>query len=153
MAADGNGREISYVLGEPMALAPGSVCTQTYLVAGLWNSKREAENYAHYLTTKLVRFLLLQRKSTQHVRPDRFRFVPQMDMKKKWTDEDLYAHFKLSKAEISYIEGSIHKREPILSLNSSIPETHLPGGVRYRPPGSRVETEGLPIDESLEDDE
>jgi len=153
MAADGNGREVSYVLGEPMALAPGSVCTQTYLVAGLWNSKREAENYAYYLTTKLVRFLLLQRKSTQHVRPDRFRFVPQMDMKKKWTDEDLYAHFKLSKAEISYIEGCIHKREPILSLNSSIPETHLPGGVRYRPPGSRVETEGLPIDESLEDDE
>jgi site-specific DNA-methyltransferase (adenine-specific) len=152
-AADGNGREVSYVLGEPMALAPGSACTQTYLVAGVWKTKKEAENYAYFLTTKLVRFLLLQRKSTQDVRPDRFRFVPQMDMTKKWLDEDLYAHFKLTKSEISYIESIIHKREPILSLNSAIPETHLPGGVRYRPPGARAETEGPIVDGLEEDDE
>jgi site-specific DNA-methyltransferase (adenine-specific) len=136
-----------------MALAPGSACTQTYLVAGVWKTKREAENYAYFLTTKLVRFLLLQRKSTQDVRPDRFRFVPQMDMTKKWLDQDLYAHFKLTKAEISYIESIIHKREPILSLNSAIPETHLPGGVRYRPPGARAETEGPIVDGLEEDDE
>jgi site-specific DNA-methyltransferase (adenine-specific) len=153
VAADGHGREVSYVLGEPMALAPGSACTQTYLVAGVWKTKKEAENYAYFLTTKLVRFLLLQRKSTQHVRPDRFRFVPQMDMTKKWLDQDLYAHFKLTKAEISYIESCIHKRDPILSLNSAIPETHLPGGVRYRPPGTRAETEGPIVDELQEDDE
>lgn len=153
MAADGNGREISYVLGEPMALAPGSACTQTYLVAGVWKTKKEAENYAYYLTTKLVRFLLLQRKSTQHVRPDRFRFVPQMDMTKKWLDPELYAYFKLTKAEISYVESCIHPRDAIISLNSPIPVTHLPGGVRYRPPGSRAETEGIFIEDSQEDDE
>lgn len=153
MAADGNGREISYVLGEPMALAPGSACTQTYLVAGVWKTKKEAENYAYYLTTKLVRFLLLQRKSTQHVRPDRFRFVPQMDMTKKWLDPELYAHFKLTKAEISYVESCIHPRDAIISLDSPIPVTHLPGGVRYRPPGSRAETEGIFIEDTQEEDE
>jgi site-specific DNA-methyltransferase (adenine-specific) len=152
MAGDGHGREVSYVLGEPIALAPGSACTQTYLIAGVWKSKKEAENYANFLTTKFVRFLVLQRKSTQHVRPDRFRFVPLMDMSRKWTDSDLYAHFKLTKAEISYIESSIHNREPIISLNSPIPESHLPGGVKYRPPGSRDETEG-PLTELAQEDE
>jgi site-specific DNA-methyltransferase (adenine-specific) len=74
-------------------------------------------------------------------------------MTKKWLDQDLYVYFKLTKAEISYIESCIHKRDPILSLNSAIPETHLPGGVRYRPPGSRAETEGPNVDELQEDDE
>jgi site-specific DNA-methyltransferase (adenine-specific) len=152
-AGDGHGREISYVLGEPIALAPGSACTQTYLIAGVWNTKKEAENYARFLTTKFVRFLLLQRKSTQDVRPDRFRFVPLMDMTKRWSDEELYSHFKLTKTEIAYIESTIHERQPILSLNSPIPESHLPGGVKYRPPGSREDTEGPLVDEVQEDDE
>ena len=153
MAGDGHGREISYVLGEPIALAPGSACTQTYLIAGVWKTKKEAENYAHYLTTKFVRFLVLQRKSTQHVRPDRFRFVPRIDMTQRWRDEDLYEKFKLTKNEIDYIESAIHTREPILSLNSPIPDSHMPGGVKYRPPGSREETESPIIESALEDDE
>jgi site-specific DNA-methyltransferase (adenine-specific) len=48
MAGDGHGREVSYVLGEPIALAPGSACTQTYLVAGLFDTREETENYAYY---------------------------------------------------------------------------------------------------------
>lgn len=149
-AGDGHGREVSYVLGEPIALAPGSACTQTYLVAGVFDSKSEAENYAYYLTTKFVRFLVLQRKSTQDVRPDKFRFVPMLDMTKRWTDADLYKHFKLTKDEIDYIEFIIHPREPIMSLDSPIPASHLPGGSKYRAPGDRAETEAP---DSGEDDE
>jgi site-specific DNA-methyltransferase (adenine-specific) len=147
MAGDGHGREVSYVLGEPIALAPGSACTQTYLVAGVFETREETENYAHYLATKFVRFLVLQRKSTQHVRPDKFRFVPMLDMNKRWTDEELYKHFKLTKDEIAYIESSIHPREPIMSLDSSIPATHLPGGAKYRAPGERTEAEVTDTDE------
>ncbi len=147
MAGDGNGQAISYVLGEPIALAPGSACTQSYLVAGVFSTKGETENYAHYLTTKFVRFLVLQRKTTQHVRPDKFKFVPAMDMNRRWTDADLYEHFGLTKAEAAYIEDTIHPREAILSLDSPIPASHLPGGVKYRPPGTPEEPE------SVEDDE
>jgi len=46
-----------------------------------------------------VRFLVLQRKVTQDVTPDRFRFVPQLDMTRRWTDQDLYAHFELTENE------------------------------------------------------
>jgi len=131
-AGDGHGREVSYVLGEPIAVAPGSACTQTYLIAGMFDTAEETKNYAYYLTTKFARFLVLQRKVTQDVTPDRFKFVPMLDMKRPWTDEDLYDEFGLTDDERAYIERVIHPREPILSLDSPVPTSHLPGGVKYR---------------------
>lgn len=150
MAGDGHGREVSYVIGEPIALAPGSACTQTYVIAGMFKTRKETKNYANFLATKFVRFLVLQRKVTQHVTPDRFRFVPLLDMKRAWSDHDLYAHFNLTRDEIDYIESTIHPRDVILSLDSPIPPSHLPGGVKYRDPGDRAETEGLDSDEDDE---
>lgn len=138
-AGDGHGREVSYVLGEPIALAPGSACTQTYLIAGMFDTETETRNYANYLATKFVRFLVLQRKVTQDLTPDRLRFVPKLDMTRAWTDEDLYEHFGLTKKERAYIEETIHPREVILSLDSPIPASHLPGGSKYRAPGKERE--------------
>ncbi len=132
MAGDGHGREVSYVLGEPIALAPGSACTQTYMIAGMFDAAAETENYARYLATKFVRFLVLQRKSTQHVTPDRFRFVPMLDMTRRWTDSELYDHFGLTAEERDYIESTIQERFVILSLDSPVPASHLPGGAKYR---------------------
>lgn len=131
---DDRGRIVDVVLGEPIALAPGSACTQTYLVAGLFSTKTETKNYAHYLATKFVRFLVLQRKSTQDLYSDRFRFVPVLDMKRRWTDADLYEHFGLTKEEAEYIEVSVKPRTVNLSLDSPIPASHLPGGSKYRTP-------------------
>ena len=147
-AGDGHGREVSYVLGEPIALAPGSACTFTYIVAGVFGTKGEAKNYANYLATKFVRFLVLQRKTTQDVRPDNFSFVPLLDMKRAWTDDDLYAHFRLTKKEADYIESTIHPRDVLLSLESPIPASHLPGGSKYKDPSERAETEGPVVDGS-----
>ncbi len=138
---DGHGREVSYVIGEPIALAPGSACTQTYFIAGMFDTREQTEHFANYLATKFVRFLVLQRKITQDVTPDRFRFVPMLDMTRAWTDEDLYAHFGLSDEEREYIEGSIAPRDVNLSLDSPIPVSHLPGGSKYRPGNVPDETE------------
>ncbi len=145
-AGDGHGREVSYVLGEPIALAPGSACTQTYLIAGMFDTKTETKNYAHYLATKFVRFLVLQRKSTMDVTPDRFKFVPMLDMKRRWTDADLYEHFELTEDEAAYIEATIHPRDVILSLDSPIPASHVPGGSKYRAAAERAETEAPEAD-------
>jgi len=130
-AGDGHGREVSYVLGEPIALAPGSACTQTYLIAGLFDTAEETENFAHYLASKFSRFLVLQRKVTQDVTPDRFLFVPQLDMRRRWTNDDLYDHFALTSDERDYIEATIQPRSVNLSLDSPIPSSHLPGGYKY----------------------
>jgi site-specific DNA-methyltransferase (adenine-specific) len=145
-AGDGHGREVSFVIGEPIALAPGSACTQTYLVAGVFSTKTETKNYANFLATKFVRFLILQRKTTQDVYSDRFRFVPKLDMKRAWSDEALYDLFDLTDDERAYIEQSIHPREVIMSLDSPVPASHLPGGAKYRAPGKdrdAVEVEDL----------
>jgi len=127
-----NGEVVETVIGEPIALAPGSACTQSYLVAGHFGDPEQAENYAHYLSTKFVRFLVLQRKISQHVTPDRFAFVPIVDFSQRWTDLDLYSRFELAPEEIAYIEASIKPRSLILSLDSPVPATHLPGGRKFR---------------------
>src|SRR3546814_15073453 len=76
---DDEGNIIGVVLGEPIALAPGSACTQTYFIAGMFDTREETEHYAYYLAPKFVRFLVLQRKLTQQVTPNRFRFVPLLE--------------------------------------------------------------------------
>jgi len=106
-AGDGHGRDVAYVLGTPIALAPGSACTQTYLIAASFDSEEETRNYAGYMATKLYRFLVLQRKVTQDLTPDRFRFVPMLDMTRAWTDEQLYDHFGLTADEREYVESKI----------------------------------------------
>ncbi|WP_377465296.1 hypothetical protein [Populibacterium corticicola] len=53
-------------------------------------------------------------------------------MTRRWTDLNLYERFNLTDEEIAYIERVIGAREPILSLDSPIPSTHLPGGRKFR---------------------
>lgn len=138
---DADGNIVDVVLGAPIALAPGSACTQTYIVAGLFDGPNETENYANYLATKFARFLVLPRKTSQHVYDERFRFVPMLDMAKAWTDEVLYAHFGLTEDERTYIEKTIKPRSVNMSLDSPIPATHLPGGEKYKPKSSSGDDE------------
>lgn len=147
-ASDGRGgSENMSVLGEPIALAPGSACTQSYLVAGTFETEIEARNYAKYLTTKFVRFLVLQRKVSQDLTPGRFKFVPLADMHRAWTDAELYEAHKLTSEEISYIEKTIGERDWIDSLASPIPATHLPGGRKYKSGDAPSEAEDGEDDE------
>jgi site-specific DNA-methyltransferase (adenine-specific) len=39
----------------------------------------------------------------------KFRFAPQMDLSKSWTDDLLYRHFGISKDEIAFIESLIRE--------------------------------------------
>ncbi len=46
------------VLSTMELLKPGEICSETYLVAGAFDSKEEATNYMDYLKTQFVRFLI-----------------------------------------------------------------------------------------------
>ena len=96
-----------FVLGKPIIAAPRSACTQTYLVVGSFDSTVEAENYATYLRTKFVRFLLSLRKITQDTKPSTYAFVPMLDMNVTWTDEMLFERYNLSEDEILFIKSQI----------------------------------------------
>jgi site-specific DNA-methyltransferase (adenine-specific) len=90
---------------------PGTACSETYLVIGLFSSEAGAARYAMYLQTRFVRFLVSLRKYTQHIYNERFKFVPDLPMNQKWTDEKLYEKFGITEDEILFIESMIRPME------------------------------------------
>lgn len=106
-ASDGSGSFPIQVLGKPIIAQPGEVCTATYLVCGVYDTIAQAENFARYLKTKFVRFLVSPLKSTQHTNKNNFIFVPILDMNTTWTDEMLYKSYGLDDSEIAFIEKMI----------------------------------------------
>lgn len=95
------------VLSRIIVAKPGTACTETYLVANRFESEVEALNFAGYLRTKFVRFLISLRTNTQHLYSDRFSFVPDLPMDRPWTDSDLYIKYGLTGEERAYIESYI----------------------------------------------
>lgn len=98
-------------LSKPIVAEPGSACTETYLVAGQFDTESEATNYAKYLGTRFVRFLVSLRKATQHATRDVYTFVPDLSMDAPWTDETLYRRYGLTEEEIDFIESQIAAHE------------------------------------------
>ena len=108
----GSGRErersgVDLVLGPPILGEPGSVCTQTYLVAGPLSSKVEAQSVESYLRTRLARFLVSLRKPAQHAFRGMYHWVPVQPWDRTWTDADLYKKYGITKDEITFIECMI----------------------------------------------
>ena len=92
-------------------LPPGTICTETYIVAGAFNTRAEAERLAQYLRTRFVRFLVAQLSFSQDITKERFFFVPVLSMNTQWTDERLYKRYDLTKDEIAFIESKIRPME------------------------------------------
>lgn len=92
-------------------LLPNEICTQSYLVGGIFESRNHAENYISYLKTAFVRALMLPTLSSQDISADKFQFVPLQDFSKPWTDAELYAKYGLTDEEIAFIESMIRPME------------------------------------------
>lgn len=108
--AYGAGEQIPHqIIGKPIIAEPGSVCTETYLVLGRFNTEVEAQRFARFISTRFVRFLVSLRKNTQHLYSDRFAFVPNLPMTRVWTDRALYKRYGITDEEVRYIES--HVRE------------------------------------------
>lgn len=84
---------------------PGTICTETFLVVGPFDTKEEQENCKTYIESKFFRMLLYFGKGTMHVTKDVFCYVPLVDFKRPWTDVELYRLFTLTQGEIDYIES------------------------------------------------
>jgi site-specific DNA-methyltransferase (adenine-specific) len=107
-AAYGAGDDFPHqIYNHPIIAGPGTACTETYLVIDRFKSKQEAERFASYLRTRLVRFLVSLRKYTQHLYNERFAFVPDLPMDREWTDAMLYKKYGITKAEAEFIDSMI----------------------------------------------
>ena len=108
----GSGREreksgVDLVLGPPMVAAPGSVCTLTYVVAGPFDSKVEADSAHSFLRKRFARFLVSLRKISQDAPRGVYAFVPQQPWDRVWIDADLYEKYGITDDEIAFIESMI----------------------------------------------
>lgn len=110
--AFGDRGEFPYnVLPKPFIGEPGSCCSETYIVAGLYDNKAVANNTISYIKTKFFRFLVLLKKNTQDATQKVYSFVPTQDFSEGWTDEKLYKKYGLTTEEIAFIESMIKPME------------------------------------------
>lgn len=87
---------------------PGSVCSESFLVVGKFDTENEAQNFISYFGTKFFRFLLRIRICSLHASRSVYNFVPDLeDYSSPWSDEQLYKKFNLSNHQIEYIESKI----------------------------------------------
>jgi len=95
-------------LSNPIIAGPGEACTETYLVAGRFDTEQMALRYADYLRTRFVRFLVSLRKATQHANRGVYAFVPDVPLTHDWTDEKLYKRYEFTKEEVAFIESIVN---------------------------------------------
>jgi site-specific DNA-methyltransferase (adenine-specific) len=98
-------------LSKPIIAEPGTACTETYLIAGHFESETNAANYATYLRTRFVRFLVSLRKPTQDALKPVYAFVPDLPLDQEWTDAKLYKRYGLTEDEIAFIESQVAEHD------------------------------------------
>ncbi|MBQ9663597.1 MAG: Eco57I restriction-modification methylase domain-containing protein [Oscillospiraceae bacterium] len=97
-----------YYDGNTRIANPGECCTESWIVAGSFNTKEEVLSYKSYIFTKCVRFLLLQTVVSQDVTRKNYCFVPDLRVYKgEYTDSVLRKMWDLSEEEWEYIDSRI----------------------------------------------
>lgn len=99
------------ILSTMEILPPAYVCTETYLIAGSFDTEIEAKNLYSYFQTKFARFLISLVAVSQHITKSCFAFLPIQDFSKPWTDVELYDKYGLTQDEIDFIEATIKPME------------------------------------------
>lgn len=88
-------------------LPPGTICTETYLVIGAYETETKATNLVSYMKTRFFRFLVAQFMYSHHLTRSAYEFVPLLDMSTKWTDEKLAERYELTADEQDFIASKI----------------------------------------------
>lgn len=115
-AACGNGR-YGEELTESLVTPPSVGLTETFCSIGAFDTEIEANNLASYIKCKFTRSLLGILKATQHITPEKWKFVPLQDFTPAsdidWSksiseiDRQLYKKYGLSQDEIDFIESHV----------------------------------------------
>lgn len=102
-------RRSTIPLNQIFLVPKGTITTETYNIIDVFESKQKAENLIEYLKTDFARYFLGLRKITQHLPKDRWDWVPYVDVSKKWTDDDLFKLFKITKEEQAHIKAKVEE--------------------------------------------
>lgn len=102
-----------YYDGNTRIAKPGEICSESWLIAGAFDSEEETLYFKSYILTKTVRFLLLQTVVSQNITRKNFCFVPELEhytqiysdayLRKLWDIND--DEWSLIKSKIGEIGG------------------------------------------------
>lgn len=106
-AGEGGGNFPNNIIGKPILAEKNTCCTMTYFVLSGFEDKNKAENLIKYVKTRLFRFLVSLKKSTQDTSKDKFSFVPDLDMSQEWTDEKLFKRYDITEKEQEFIKSIV----------------------------------------------
>jgi len=97
-----------YYDGNTRISKPGECCTESWIIAGAFDSEAEVLAYKTYIFTKTVRFLLLQTVVSQDVTKKSFSFVPDLGRYEGiYSDELLKEKWNITEEEWEYIDSRI----------------------------------------------
>lgn len=97
-----------YYDGNTRIAKPGEVCSESWLVAGAFDTEEEATSFKSYIFTKTVRFLLLQTVVSQNISKKNYCFIPDLGKYNgKYTDEQLCKLWNITDEEFEYIQTKI----------------------------------------------
>lgn len=97
-----------YYGGNTIIAKPGECCTESFIIAGAFDTKEEVVSYKSYIFTKTVRFLLLQTVVSQDVTRKNFCFIPDLGTYCGiYTDNDLRKMWNISNEEWKIIDNKI----------------------------------------------
>lgn len=97
-----------YYDGNTRIAKPGEVCTESWLVAGAFDTEEETLSYKSYIFTKTVRFLLLQTVVSQNISKKNYCFIPDLGKYEGvYTDEYLCKLWGITDNEWEYIQSRI----------------------------------------------
>lgn len=102
-----------YYDGNTRIAKPGEICSESWLIAGAFDSEQETLYFKSYILTKTVRFLLLQTVVSQNITRKNFCFIPELEnytqiysdayLRKLWNIND--DEWSLIKSKIGEIGG------------------------------------------------
>lgn len=90
-------------------LNPGEIHTESYLMLHDFETYEEAKNFADYMKLKFPRFMMKHTLSSMNISTQNFVFVPFLDYKKKWSDEELFEKYNLTEEEKLYVQNYIRE--------------------------------------------
>lgn len=97
-----------YYDGNTRIAKPGEVCSESWLVAGAFDTEEETLAYKSYIFTKIVRFLLLQTVVSQNISKKNYCFIPDLGKYEgRYTDAQLCKMWNISDIEFKHIQSRI----------------------------------------------
>lgn len=97
-----------FYTGNTRIAKPNECCSESWLVAGAFDSEDEALSFRSYIFTKTVRFLLLQTVVSQNITSKNFEFIPDLGKYNQiYSDAVLCKMWGITKKEWEIINSKI----------------------------------------------